>query len=229
MSDLIVFSAPQEYEVRRRGETETSLLRGNSVFFVSSVPGGADRVEELLGLLDNGSHYGFLHQGQPEFSPSGRHLAFVCNGDIWLLTRGERWAPKEWPWTRWTLHTWYWDGGRLDATASYEIRFYGASRSDVTVTRLSWSPDGRKLAYGLRRRGGGGYSVIGVLDLDVARGGVRVLAKQDLDVVLGVDPCFSPDGKWIAYMYVQDGSIWRISVDGTSQQKLLENASQPEW
>lgn len=85
----------------------------------------------------------------------------------------------------------------------------------VVKSRLAWSPDSKKLAYGI-----GGYQKnykIQILDVETS-----AASKTELD---GVGIAWSPDGKWLAYTgkIVQGGSWWQgIAIDGSIMIKNLE-------
>jgi len=53
-----------------------------------------------------------------------------------------------------------------------------------------------------------------------------------LEGISGIDLEFSGDGKWIAYVAVPDGSLWRATADGSQRLKLTSppfQANLPHW
>jgi Tol biopolymer transport system component len=52
------------------------------------------------------------------------------------------------------------------------------------------------------------------------------------DGISGTDLEFSKDGKWVAYVSVPDGSLWRSAVDGSQRLQLTSSplsAGMPHW
>jgi Tol biopolymer transport system component len=61
-------------------------------------------------------------------------------------------------------------------------------------------------------------------------------ARQDFTKVLsgisGTDLDFSPDGKWVSYVAIPDGTLWRSRSDGSGRMQLTfapERAALPRW
>jgi Tol biopolymer transport system component len=61
-------------------------------------------------------------------------------------------------------------------------------------------------------------------------------ARQDFTKVLsgisGTDLDFSPDGKWVSYVAIPDGTLWRSRSDGSERMQLTfapERAALPRW
>jgi len=102
---------------------------------------------------------------------------------------------------------------------------------------VSWSPDGRKLAFS---QGVLGFSGIAVYDMDTG--------KRKLLITPGKDPMYSPDGKLIAYVrnrqilplahfsVDREGKharssqqeVWVMNADGTSPRRLAQG-EWPSW
>ncbi|HWP48933.1 MAG TPA: hypothetical protein VNM22_17390 [Candidatus Limnocylindrales bacterium] len=52
-------------------------------------------------------------------------------------------------------------------------------------------------------------------------------SKDYLLIKDGEDPCFSPDGNFVAYPHA--GNILRASIHGEIKAQLIKNAEQPAW
>ncbi|RUN75064.1 S9 family peptidase [Sphingomonas sp. TF3] len=160
-----------------------------------------------LALTRDGARVAFVRGGDPEF-PDGsipntaasatppKQQLFITSatGGVAELV-GEGHAPVFAP-----------DGERLAYTRKGEIwlwsRTAGARRVASVVgevSRLEWSPEGSQLLFVDER---GDHSFIALLDV-AARGEAR-LRYLDPGLGFGVDPCFAPDGKSIAYIRFVD-------------------------
>jgi hypothetical protein len=148
----------------------------------------------------DGSHRAFLvaKADQPAWSPNGRRIAFTRDGWIYTVrVDGEderKLARGEHP-------AWSPDGERIALDREDEIvtlRWYGGDVKDAgSGSDPAYASDGR---------------------LAVVRQGAIVAGGRILDV--GVEPCWSPDGKHVAY--VRDGIIY---IDG----KAVHSGQQPAW
>jgi Tol biopolymer transport system component len=213
--DQLTFSHWEEFRVVRLGDKAGSTISGCTIFEAPVTAKQAPTV--LWDLYDDETAFHFSNQSHPAWSRDGRSLAFARNGDIWLGTRLRVGEPE---WTRrWDEE---WDVHRLAAVAEYDAPTYRASRENYAVTHLSWSPDGRYLAYDYQRVNGSGTEEVHLLNVNT--GHSRELA------VPGLEPCFSPDGRFVAYEHPwHDGDIWVTSVDGRVNRPLIENGGQPAW
>ena len=227
----LTFSHEETFEVRPSSEKQGRPVRGCSIFDVSINPRQQYR-RVHFDLYDATTWCGFTWNAAPAWSPSGRFLAFVRNGDIWvadrdgsLLSEGltER-ASGSRPGAPWT---WDWDVFRLAPVAHYDGDAYRVSCENYAVTRISWSPDEERLAYAMRRLEGTGFERVRVVRLGVdqwkklAVQGERTVARE------AYEPCFSPDGQHVAY---NDGrNLWVVSVDGEDRHLLVRDADEPAW
>lgn len=82
---------------------------------------------------------------------------------------------------------------------------------------VAWSPDGRHLAFGGESIGG---AVIydGLHVVDTHTGIVRIIRPWTLHELQWLDPAWSPDGRWLAYM--SGGTIHLVRADGRRHQIL---------
>lgn len=93
-------------------------------------------------------------------------------------------------------------------------------------TRLSWSPDGKKLAYSTNKDGN---DEIYVYDFETKLSSNLTTHPAD-----DTDPTWSPDGLWIAFTTNRDGNeeIYVMRYDGFQPRNLTnhpKNDSQPNW
>ena len=177
---------------------------------------------------------------QPHISPDGRTVAVALRGaltDVWMFD-----LIRE-TWTRMTSdgHSanplWTPDGKRLTFSAgkngptSILGKAPDNSEPDVTLVAadrpsvpLSWSPDGRTLAF--VRVDAQSATDIWTLNVEEKSGGRPFLQTKSREGA----PAFSPDGRWIAYasdesgrneIYVRPfpgpGQTWTISKEGGNE------------
>jgi len=83
------------------------------------------------------------------------------------------------------------------------------------LSSLALSPDGTRAVFTVARPGGW---ALAVRNLDALS--ARVLPGTDR----ALDPCFSPDGRWIAFV-AADGNLRKIAVDGSSLATLAETSA----
>lgn len=102
--------------------------------------------------------------------------------------------------------------------------------SGVSRLRPVWSPDGRKIAYGLLRGAPPNHTTeIGVMD---AGGGHDTVITRDGTV--NEFPCWSPDGRRIAFQSCRDGNfeIYVMNADGGDARRLTDDPKfdgAPSW
>ena len=96
------------------------------------------------------------------------------------------------------------------------------------VDAFAWSPDGASLVYALSPRSPDQNNVLLADELyvvSVSGGDPRKLTEKAESYE--TDPCWSPDGRWIAFRSVRDGgseSIYVMRDDGTEARRLTDNA-----
>lgn len=125
-------------------------------------------------------------------------------------------SDRDGTWNVWTVAV---DGGEaVRRTAGLEL-----------VHSTWWSPDGSRLAVATAVAQGNGYSgQIQILDL--ATGSMNRLTSGPVDGA----PCWSPDGKRIAFVSNRSGNwdLWSVGVDGGEATQLTTFAGfdhSPRW
>ena len=108
----------------------------------------------------------------------------------------------------------------------FDYNRYRMRHDSVTVNymrHMSRSPDGKLLVFQALNR---------VYVVELPGGRPRLLTGQG-DAQL--DPCFSPDGRWIAYVSWSDtagGYVWKVPVAGGRPERLTQESSHyqnPVW
>jgi Tol biopolymer transport system component len=223
---ILTFSRPEVYKVDRVEETADIIpsqntsggtIVGSSIFDVHLNGKAQEKTTVRYDLFAGGTSFFFADHAHPAWSPSGRKLAFTRNGDIWLAEMAN--GPEGEPPGGWEVR-------RLAAVASYDEPTMRASRENCGATKLSWSPDERHLVYGYERLQGSGFNEVHVLDM---KNGKDSLLVEDAH-----NPCFSPDGKFVAYWSGGCGEgmsvcIRSVSIDGKTKRKLVEEGRDPAW
>jgi Tol biopolymer transport system component len=115
---------------------------------------------------------------------------------------------------------------------SFDPRQYGIG--DFTLTNPAWSPDGKKIAWGLMDANSEFKLAVGIFDLESKT--AQVLHPHSLALV-GLDgppqtpsPIWSPDGQWVAFyagVFDKGGNHdekqsgwWTLRADGSAEYKL---------
>lgn len=169
----------------------------------------------------------------PTFSPDGNHIAFAWNGapdagdqfDLYVKSLGsERLLRLTHHPSRWLSPAWSPDGSMIAFVRQVEQQagisiipaLGGAERSIVSdelmvggIIQLSWSPDGRELAYSA-------YGAAGLPHIFVVS--VQTLHARPLspapECLTAVEPAFSPDGKQLALACTSSSGVYTIDVVG---------------
>ena len=191
---------------------------GRSIFDVRIGGWPPGKATVRYDLFDDGTGFAFGDHAHPAWSRSGRKLAFTRNGDIWILEAEH--GPEGEPPSGWTAR-------RVAAVAQFDQPSSRVSRDNRGATGLSWHPDGRRLVYGYDRLQGSGFNEIRVRD--------TVSGEDSVVVKDGLEPCVSPDGRFILYRGYGDacGSdgfcICVVSLGGKDVLKLVARGAQPVW
>jgi dipeptidyl aminopeptidase/acylaminoacyl peptidase len=135
----------------------------------------------------------------PAWSPAGNRLAFLRGEGLWVRELGS--------------------GQELRLA---DVAIFSPF-TQAHVTRPSWSPDGRAVAF-----------VGPGLKLSVARADGSGVTKLTSGLDRQVSPAWSPDGDRIAFASDRGDSfdIWSIAPDGTGTQRLTddpEDETLPAW
>ncbi len=83
----------------------------------------------------------------------------------------------------------------------------------LSIRTLALSPDGRQLVFGASR---GGTRQLYVRALD------QLESKPIPHTESAMDPCFSPDGKWVAFFSQDERALKKVSLTGGTPQTLCE-------
>jgi hypothetical protein len=222
----LTFSHPETFKADRLDgtagmvpaqKTAKAVIAGSTIFDARLSETEPVQATVRFDLFEGGTGFYFADHAHPAWSPSGEKLAFTRNGDIWIaeMKNGSGAEPPI-----------GWEVKRLAAVASYDEPTFRASRNNRGATRLSWHPNERLLAYGYDRLQGSGFNEIHLYD---TRSGKNSVLMKD-----ALDPCFSPDGRFIVYWNGQCAKgistcIWAVSSDGKNKRKLVANGKNPVW
>jgi len=228
--DVITFSHWERFSVARLGSRDARVIAGCSIYDVPAASRRPQSAKARFDIFDDEARFHPSANDCPAWSRSGQRLAFVRNGDVWIAERSETPGRTAAPGKRVPPSTWGWDVTRLEAAARYDAPTDRGSRMNLFVTHLSWSPDGKSIAYGRRRLDGSG--VWEVFVRKVRQRGGSFLPDSASKLADGQDPCFSPDGKWIAYHGEGEGGladIIALPLAGGQARRIVANGSQPAW
>ena len=208
----------------------TSVRDGNLEIYVMDPDGGNQE------NLTNHPAY----DGQPNWSPDGRKIAFVSGRDgdssqIYVMDADGRNVIRLTEGRETKGHPdWSPDGRKIAFSVDHREDYIavmdadGGNREKLEgqARYPSWSPDGKQIAFVSFRDGFNEIYVIGV-----AGQGRRRVTR---DLVAKLSPSFSPDGRRIVYEAHHKGfhHIYVVGVDGRNRVRLTHNEeghSGPAW
>jgi TolB protein len=177
----------------------TTIEKNISKIYIFDLAGGVQK--ELMKSTSN--------DYSPTWSPDGKYIAFVSDRDHVLLDENR---------DVWTNDIY------IIKTDGSNIRRVTQDNVTSQYSGLSWSPDGRKLAYNFSS-----LSKYGVLFPE----GIGILTLSDSSLTrltgneIDGDPKWSPDGKNIVYALYQSKKtcIYRINANGTDQIALTKDSA----
>lgn len=187
---------------------------------------------------------------QPSFSPDGKRVVYSASGetgentDIYVQAIG---APQPFRLTTDRADdlspVWSPDGSRIawlrtgpKETAIFVSPAGGGVHgkvADVFPTRvesvgrqLDWAPDGKLLAASDKEAPGLPFRIVLI---DVATGRKRQATMPPENIIGDMAPCFSPDGKWLAFIRAVSsgiGDVWIAPVAGGEPRRVtVDNRS----
>ena len=216
-----------------------------STLWLIAVEGGEPKQLTQIGNPPGG-------HGAPSFSPDGRRIVFEVDdflgGSVWTISTGGDDAKFI---TQRGHEPVYAPGGksilynmrgvfqvRLDPDTNdpvgESVQISGISGAFSGIRRVSFSADGKKMAYSalLRRES---LSSVRLQANSADSGGAPTALVQNTNDMTNF-PAFSPDGKRIAFQTCNIGGtgcdIWVMNADGTNQIQLTTSESNdlmPSW
>lgn len=166
-----------------------------------------------------------------DWSPSGRWMAFVKAGDLWLACRGS--CPKD---NRIDLSDYYDTDTRLAALAQFHDHD-GSGDSAWTpnfVTEMDWTQDEKRIVFVVQRVGGSGIYDIGYVDVNPKTLSDYVPPYQLHQYIAeGLCPRICPDGRTLSYA-AQDGGggDWNLYISdwsGKLRRLVMRDVDTYDW
>jgi TolB protein len=181
--------------------------------------------------------------GGPSFAPSGKSIAFSRSigsrlAQVWVM-RADGTHQKRLTHTLQNSEAVYAPSGnqivfvRDNARGTSNIWIMNANgtgqhalTSSGTADNPSVSPNGKQIVFA-QPSGAEGLDGIWVMHIDRAR--ARPIVSPGPGDLGDTHPCFSPDGKQIAFWSERhgQGQIWTANANGTGQRQLTHGSSSP--
>lgn len=188
---------------------------------------------------------------EPVLSPSGTQLAYVDNGQLWVMAADgsdqrqltqlgagpPTWSPdgSRLVYTRWNVDPCYpGPATKCAITDIWTVNSDGTGERKLLGFALSpaWSPDGRRLLY--RDFAGPAEAGMASGELELARPDGSHIGTIHAGVTWDGTrqvPAWSPNGRWIAYerqMWSGEHRLLVVRPDGTGRRRLSSGSS-PAW
>jgi Tol biopolymer transport system component len=184
--DYIVFERDEQFTIKSKGsnipvvwpegeyQKQESQIDLSCIWIVNVQKALKTGPRKLIGYSGYGNSISgtlLSSVGSPSWSPDGKEIAFIRNGDIWLATFNN-------------LPPYHED---LDPEDKVERRIASvadlyvennASPSTTGATYVSWSPDGKRLVLSIERIGGSGVGELWILDINTNRS-YKILSTHD--------------------------------------------------
>lgn len=199
------------------------LMSAQGKLYQYAMPRKGSAHLESLSYIWGSSIYGKPALKYPVWSPKKPYMAYVAEGDIWVA---EQYSDSDGEDTGLLC-------ARFAATAEYDIPNDHGSRMNIYAESLTWSPDGKLLAFCHQRQNGSGVWDLCLLKAPTGDDWNHEHPSWQVICSDAGEPSFSPDGRWIAVFrpYSDDGwnGVCAVSVDGKKIVKLVKDAWQPSW
>jgi hypothetical protein len=169
--------------------------------------------------------------GQGSLSLDGSRMAYPGTDGITILNISSGESSLLQGASGYDLH-WSPDGQQIayvnkgDAYGIFVTSTDGSSQRQLSTlgyeSIAGWSPDGKQLYYAIPDSSGEGWLLKSV---EVETGAARDLFVLKYSSRKAPFPVVSPDGNWIAYRGVDNGSLYMMRMDGTQRRLLIEKPS----
>jgi len=179
-------------------------------------------------------------------SPDGKKIAFHAvdasgNSDIWTMTAdGENQKRLRTSSRNASNPAWSPDGSKIafefgttPRTDIYVMNADGTNRVNLTNNGAdnqepSWSPDGKEIIFSAKKKRARVRNIRNLYIIHLEKKRIFRLTKNSKRNQQSRQPAWSPDGKYIAYIY--DGGLFIMDADGKNPRKLVSGGiMRPVW